>query len=98
MQQGGDADWQVLITAAAAMAVNGDFESAVQACEQALPIVAGNLEMEQNIRLRINRYKNKKLFLMAPAPVGAPGPAAIPPAGGAPSAPPGGGAPGPLQP
>jgi spermidine synthase len=98
MQQGGDADWQVLITATAAMAVNGDFESAVQACEQALPIVAGNLEMEQNIRLRINRYKNKKLFLMAPAPVGAPGPAAIPPAGGAPSAPPGGGAPGPLQP
>ena len=94
----------MLITAAAAMAANGEFEAAVQASERALQIVAGNVEMEQNVRLRINRYKNKKLFLMAPAPVpgAVPGPGPMLPAGEAPFAPPGAGAPaplpGPLQP
>ena len=104
MQQGGDSDWQVLITAAAAMAANGEFDQAVQACERALQVVAGNVEMEQNVRLRINRYKNKNLFLMAPAPVPgvAPGPAGMPPAGPGSSALPGPvpspQLPGPLQP
>jgi tetratricopeptide (TPR) repeat protein len=99
LQQGGDSNWQVLITAAAAMAASGDFDEAVEACERALQLSDMGLEIQQNIRLRLNRYKNKNLFLMAPAPVPGtnPGGAAPPPSAGSPPTAPAP-LPGPLQP
>jgi len=105
LQQGGESNWQVLITAAAAMAASDDFDAAVEACERALELPGMNVEIQQNIRLRLNRYKNKNLFLMAPAPVpgSPPGGTGPLPATGSPPAAPSGGAvpvplPGPLQP
>jgi spermidine synthase len=105
LQQGGESNWQVLVTAAAAMAANDEFDEAVEACGRALELPGVNVEIQQNIRLRMNRYKNKKLYLMAPAPVpGAPpGGTGPPPMTGSPPAAPSGGAvpvplPGPLQP
>ena len=87
------------------MAASDDFDAAVEACERALELPGVNLEIQQNIRLRLNRYKNKNLFLMAPAPVpgSSPGGTGLPPATGFPPAAPSGGAvptplPGPLQP
>jgi spermidine synthase len=99
MQQGGEGNWQIYVTAASAAAATGQFDQAVQACEQALMATEGLIEIQQNIRLRQNRYKKGELFLMAPAqmpgpPAGAGGPQGPPPPGGGATAP----LPAPVQP
>jgi len=95
MQQGGEGNWQVLVTAAAALAAGDQFDQAIQACQRALNVAGEDVEVQSNIRLRMNRYQNKQLFLVDPA---RPAPAAPGgPAGGLPGPMPGAG-PGPAGP